>query len=73
MSLPSQAFCLVYVTAKDRDEAGILADRIVSLLLRLEEAIRTIHSYECLCIVALPLVGGSAPFLDWIAAQTLPR
>jgi len=34
------------------------------------ERVRALHSYECPCIVVLPLVAGHAPFLDWIAAET---
>ncbi len=28
--------------------------------------VRTRHPYECPCIVALPVVAGHAPYLDWI-------
>jgi periplasmic divalent cation tolerance protein len=103
-------FCLVYVTAKDRAEAEVLAQRMVSLRLaacanilgeirsiyrwkgtvqdesecalifktrrdlypRLEAEIRDVHGYECPCIVALPLVAGSAPFLAWLDEQVAP-
>ncbi|MGO8671545.1 MAG: divalent-cation tolerance protein CutA [Capsulimonadaceae bacterium] len=36
----------------------------------LTNAVRDTHSYECPCIVALPVEGGNAAFLDWIAAET---
>eukprot|EP00179_Madagascaria_erythrocladioides_P008036 CAMPEP_0198323824 /NCGR_PEP_ID=MMETSP1450-20131203/11968_1 /TAXON_ID=753684 ORGANISM="Madagascaria erythrocladiodes, Strain CCMP3234" /NCGR_SAMPLE_ID=MMETSP1450 /ASSEMBLY_ACC=CAM_ASM_001115 /LENGTH=159 /DNA_ID=CAMNT_0044027565 /DNA_START=186 /DNA_END=662 /DNA_ORIENTATION=+ len=29
------------------------------------------HSYDTPCVVAVPIVGGSAPFLDWIGDNTL--
>lgn len=32
--------------------------------------VRSLHSYETPCIVALPLVNGTPDFLDWIIAQT---
>lgn len=40
---------------------------------RLDELIRTVqkhHSYDTPCIAALPVQGGSPPFLEWIHQQT---
>lgn len=34
------------------------------------DKIRALHSYECPCIVALPIDAGYAPFLQWITEQT---
>ncbi|MEC8175204.1 MAG: divalent-cation tolerance protein CutA, partial [Pseudomonadota bacterium] len=28
------------------------------------------HSSDCPCVVALPIEGGHAPFLEWIGAET---
>jgi periplasmic divalent cation tolerance protein len=39
---------------------------------RLEAAIRTMHPYETPEIVAIPIVGGSRPYLDWIDAELDP-
>lgn len=39
-------------------------------LAALTERIAALHSYDCPCIVALPMVGGHPPFLDWIAGET---
>lgn len=30
------------------------------------------HSYDCPCVLVLPIQGGHAPFLDWIAAEAVP-
>ena len=30
------------------------------------------HSYECPCVIALPIVSGHEPFLQWLAEQTAP-
>ena len=35
----------------------------------LKEAVCAIHSYECPCIVALPVKAGHDPFMEWIGAQ----
>lgn len=37
---------------------------------KLEERIRDLHPYEVCEIVALPVVAGSRPYLDWILAET---
>ena len=37
-----------------------------------EAAIRARHPYELPEIVAVPIVHGFAPYLDWIAAETRP-
>ena len=32
--------------------------------------IRALHSYDCPCITVLPITGGNAAFLQWIADET---
>ena len=34
--------------------------------------VKALHEYDCPCIVALDVAGGYEPFLDWIAAETMP-
>ena len=36
----------------------------------LEALIKSLHPYELPEIIAVPITGGSAPYLDWIAAET---
>ncbi|MGD8292450.1 MAG: divalent-cation tolerance protein CutA [Desulfobacterales bacterium] len=38
-------------------------DRVPALI----EKVKSIHSYECPCIVSLPVSGGHQPFLNWIS------
>ncbi len=33
----------------------------------LVEIVKTNHTYECPCIVALPITDGNSEFLDWVA------
>src|SRR3546814_21140413 len=33
-------------------------------------AVEATHSYDCPCAVALPIVGGSRAFLDWIGQRS---
>lgn len=35
----------------------------------LTERIKGLHSYECPCVVILPIEGGSPAFLEWIARE----
>ena len=40
-------------------------DRVPDLI----KKVKSLHSYDCPCIVSLPVAGGHQPFLDWIAAE----
>lgn len=37
------------------------------------EKVQSIHSYDCPCIVRLPVLGGHQPYLDWIAEAVKSR
>jgi periplasmic divalent cation tolerance protein len=37
---------------------------------RLAARVKELHTYECPCVVALPIVGGLPAYLDWLAAET---
>ncbi|MEO8560285.1 MAG: divalent-cation tolerance protein CutA [Rhodospirillales bacterium] len=43
-----------------------------SLLEGLTRLVRERHSYDCPCVVALPIEGGNPAYLDWLAEQTAP-
>jgi periplasmic divalent cation tolerance protein len=98
----------VYVTARDADEAKMIAKTVVgerlaacanllggiesiywwqgrlcegreaALVLKtsaerkaeLIERIKALHSYDCPCIICLPIADGNRDFLNWIAAET---
>jgi periplasmic divalent cation tolerance protein len=36
----------------------------------LTERVKALHSYDLPCVVEIPLGGGNAAYLDWIAAET---
>ena len=44
------------------------ADRVVAV----SERVKALHSYDLPCIVALPIEGGNADFLDWVVKETRP-
>ncbi len=43
-----------------------------SLFERISERVREIHSYEVAEILALPIIAGSLPYLDWLSASLQP-
>ena len=60
-------------------EGKVCEESKVSLILktrddlveRLVEKVRDLHSYDCPCVVSLPISGGNAAFLDWIDSETV--
>jgi periplasmic divalent cation tolerance protein len=44
-----------------------------ALYRRVEAAIVAAHPYERPEVIAVPLIDGLSPYLDWIAAETAPR
>ena len=40
-------------------------DRVPQLV----EKVKSLHSYECPCIVSIPVTGGNQAFLDWISGE----
>ena len=57
---------------QEDDEAVLIAKTREDLVDDLTAKVKELHSYECPCVVALPVTGGNAEFLDWIAAETGP-
>ena len=55
---------------EESGEAVLIAKTRAELVPALTEKVQALHRYECPCIVALPVVGGSKAFLDWIDAET---
>jgi len=55
---------------QEADEAVLVLkttdDRLGALIAR----VRALHSYDCPCIEALPVVAGNQGFLDWVVRET---
>ncbi|SPD72739.1 Divalent-cation tolerance protein CutA [uncultured Desulfobacterium sp.] len=54
----------------DEREAIVIAKTREDLVPKLIEKVKSLHSYQCPCIVSLPILDGHRPFLDWIEAET---
>jgi periplasmic divalent cation tolerance protein len=53
-------------------ETVLILKTRAELVERLTARIRELHSYDCPCVVALPIDGGNSAYLDWIAGETGP-
>jgi periplasmic divalent cation tolerance protein len=67
---PMQSLFWWQDAVQSEQETVLLAKTQSSLVEQLSDTVRKIHSYDCPCIVALPIVGGNPEFLDWIASET---
>jgi periplasmic divalent cation tolerance protein len=55
---------------QDDKEAIIIAKTKEDLVPELIEKVKSMHSYECPCIVSLPILDGNRMFLDWVMDET---
>jgi periplasmic divalent cation tolerance protein len=55
---------------EESGEAALLLKTRDSLVPQVTAWIRGIHSYNCPCIVAWPIVDGNPEYLTWIAQET---
>jgi len=54
---------------QDAAEVVMIAKTTEDRIPELIKKVKSIHSYDCPCIVSLPVSGGYQPFLDWIAKE----
>ena len=52
------------------DEQLLLIKARASAIPRIEARLRALHPYEVFELLALPVAGGSAAYLDWLAAES---
>jgi len=52
---------------KEEPEYTLFAKVRGSRLQELTETVKKMHSYECPCIISLPIEGGNKDYLDWLA------
>lgn len=50
-------------------EVVMIAKTTADKFEKLVEKVKSLHSYECPCILQVPVAGGHQPFLDWIASE----
>lgn len=54
-------------------ETALVAKTRQDRLPALVRKVKSLHSYEVPCVVALPIMGGNPAFLKWIAEETAAR
>lgn len=54
---------------QDDTEAVLIAKTTKNLVPQLIEKVKSLHSYDCPCIVSLPILDGYPLFLEWIEDQ----
>ena len=50
-------------------EVVLIAKTTEGLVSELIEKVKSLHSYDCPCIVSLPILEGYPPFLNWIKEE----
>lgn len=55
---------------QEGQETVLIAKTTAALVDALTAKVRELHSYDCPCVVALPIEGGNPAFIEWIAAET---
>lgn len=51
-------------------ETVLIAKTRDDLVGRLTDRVKELHSYDCPCVVAVPIKAGNPDFLSWIEAET---
>ena len=54
---------------QDDQEAILIAKTTKSCVPELIEKVNSMHSYDCPCIISLPVSDGNRPFLYWISDE----
>lgn len=52
-------------------EAALILKTRADLVEALTAKVKELHSYDCPCVVALPIEAGNSEFLAWIDSETL--
>ena len=40
---------------------------------RIVEKVKSMHSYDCPCVISIPISGGNTNFLNWINTETITK
>ena len=58
---------------QDDHETIVIAKTRAELMPKLIDRVKSLHSYQVPCIVALPILSGNPDFLKWIEQETIGR
>ncbi|MGD2100396.1 MAG: divalent-cation tolerance protein CutA [Desulfobacterales bacterium] len=54
---------------QEDSEVVLIAKTTDTRVPHLIDKVKSLHSYDCPCIVSLPVSGGYPPFLEWIQSE----
>jgi periplasmic divalent cation tolerance protein len=54
---------------QEDSEVVLIAKTTDRLVAQLIDKVKSLHSYDCPCIVSLPVSSGNPPFLDWVREE----
>jgi periplasmic divalent cation tolerance protein len=54
---------------QEDSEVVLIAKTTDKRVPQLIDKVKSLHSYDCPCIISLPVSGGYPPFLDWIQSE----
>jgi periplasmic divalent cation tolerance protein len=55
---------------QDDPEARVALHTRTALVPELVERVKTLHSYDVPCVIALPVVAGNPAYIEWVVAET---
>ena len=55
---------------EESNEVVMIAKTRKTLINELVKSVKKNHSYECPCILELPIQGGNSDFLNWVESET---
>ena len=55
---------------EEGQEVVMIAKTRKTLMPKLIKTVNSLHSYDCVCILELPIQGGNPQFLNWIEIKT---
>jgi len=57
-------------TVQEETEAVMIGKTQATLADAVITRVRTLHSYACPCVIAVPITAGNPAFLDWLTDET---
>jgi periplasmic divalent cation tolerance protein len=60
-------------TIEQGREVALVVKTRRALLARLARRVKELHPYETPCVIAFPIIGGHAGFLQWLREETTPQ
>jgi periplasmic divalent cation tolerance protein len=57
---------------QNEQEVVVIAKTTEEKIPALIETVKSVHSYECPCIIAIPVESGYLPFMEWVKQEVNP-